>query len=94
VLRRHTRTGNRAAQVRNYAGGPYDDVIEQVLDSCERGRVRECLRVLTDLEREAIVLAYYQALSYRQVAEALGVATGTVKCRMRAGLRRLHDCLV
>jgi RNA polymerase sigma-70 factor (ECF subfamily) len=83
----------RVAQVRNYSGGPYDDVVEQVLDNCERGQVRECLRALTHLERESIVLAYYQALTYREVAEALGVATGTVKCRMRAGLRRLHHCL-
>ena len=83
----------RAAQIRNHSGGPYDGVIEQVLDNCEWRRVRESLRALTDLERESIVLAYYQALTYRQVAEALGVATGTVKCRMRAGLRRLRDCL-
>jgi RNA polymerase sigma-70 factor (ECF subfamily) len=84
----------RAAQARNYAGGPYDGVVEQVLDNCERGRVRQCLSALTDLERESIVLAYYQALTYRQVAEALGVATGTVNSRMRAGLRRLHGCLI
>jgi len=83
----------RAAFVRSYSGSPYDGVVEQVLDNCERKRVRECLRALTDLERESIVLAYYQALTYRQVAEVLGVATGTVKGRMRAGLRRLHHCL-
>jgi RNA polymerase sigma-70 factor, ECF subfamily len=83
----------RAAQVRNYSGGPYDMVLEQVLDNCERRQVRECLRTLTALEREAILLAYYEALTYRQVAETLGVATGTVKCRMRAGLRRIRNGL-
>lgn len=83
----------RTAYVRNYPGGPYDGVVEQVLDNCERRQVRECLWELTDLERESIVLAYYQALTYCQVAEALGVASGTVKYRMRAGLRRLHHLL-
>lgn len=83
----------RAAQVRNYSGGPYDMVLEEVLENCERGQVRECLGTLTVLEREAILLAYYQALTYRQVAEALGVATGTVKYRMRAGLRRIRNGL-
>jgi RNA polymerase sigma-70 factor, ECF subfamily len=83
----------RAAQIKSYSGSPFDTVVEQVLDNCERGQVRACLRRLTALEREAIVLAYYQALSYRQVAERLGVATGTVKGRMRAGLQRIRDSL-
>lgn len=83
----------RAAQVRNYSGSPFDMVLEQVIDNCERGQVRECLRRLTALERESILLAYYHALTYQQVAEKLGVATGTVKYRMRAGLRRIRDSL-
>jgi RNA polymerase sigma-70 factor, ECF subfamily len=82
-----------AAQVRDYSGGGHDGVVKQVLDNLEPGQGRECLRALTALERESILLTYYRALTYRQVAETLHVATGTVKYRMRAGLRRLRDCL-
>ena len=71
----------------------YDQVAETVADRLERARVRHCLGSLTDLQREAIVLAYYGGYTYRQVAELLGVAAGTVSTRMRDGLLRLRNCL-
>ena len=59
----------------------------------EQERVRRCLDGLTDLQRESVTLAYYGGYSYREVAQLLGVAVGTVKTRMRDGLIRLRDCL-
>lgn len=71
----------------------YDEVSEAALASLEQERVRRCLGGLTDLQREAVTLAYYGGYSYREVAQLLGVAVGTVKTRMRDGLIRLRDCL-
>jgi RNA polymerase sigma-70 factor (ECF subfamily) len=71
----------------------YDDVIEAVEASLDHERVRRCLTSLTELQREAVTLAYYQGYTYREVAELLGIAVGTVKTRMRDGLIRLRDCL-
>ncbi|RFC75101.1 ECF RNA polymerase sigma factor SigK [Streptomyces sp. AcE210] len=59
----------------------------------EREDVVRCLRTLTQLQRESITLAYYQGLTYREVAERLSASLGTVKTRMRDGLIRLRDCL-
>ena len=70
-----------------------DEVAETVESSLEAERVRHCLDGLTGTQRESITLAYYSCLSYPQVASALGVALGTVKTRIRDGLRRLRDCL-
>jgi RNA polymerase sigma-70 factor (ECF subfamily) len=71
----------------------YDEVSDAALTTLEQERVRRCLGGLTDLQRESVTLAYYGGHSYREVAQLLGVAVGTVKTRMRDGLIRLRDCL-
>jgi RNA polymerase sigma-70 factor (ECF subfamily) len=70
-----------------------DEVAEEVETNLERERVRRCLSGLTDLQRQAITLAYYGGHSYAQVAGLLGVALGTIKTRIRDGLIRMRDCL-
>jgi RNA polymerase sigma-70 factor (ECF subfamily) len=72
---------------------PYDEVIDETMAGLEHQQVRQCVLMLTGLQREAITLAYYRGYSYREVAELLGVALSTVKARMRDGLIRLRDCL-
>ena len=84
---RTRRVASTSAQV------PYDEVADQVQTRLERQQVRRCLDGLTDLQREAITMAYYGGQTYRQVADALKVALPTVKTRMRDGLIRLRDCL-
>jgi RNA polymerase sigma-70 factor (ECF subfamily) len=72
---------------------PYDEVVDQATAHLEQQQVRRCLRDLTELQREAITMAYYAGYTYREVAQLLGVALATVKTRMRDGLARLRDCL-
>jgi RNA polymerase sigma-70 factor (ECF subfamily) len=72
---------------------PFDEVSEAVTSRLERQQVRRCLSHLTDLQRESVLLAYYQGYTYREVAEVLDTPQGTVKTRLRDGLIRLRDCL-
>ncbi|MGX2993388.1 ECF RNA polymerase sigma factor SigK [Streptomyces sp. JNUCC 64] len=71
----------------------FDEVAEQVETRLEREQVRRCLRRLTELQSQALTLAYYQGLTYREVAETLRTPLPTVKTRMRDGLIRLRDCM-
>jgi RNA polymerase sigma-70 factor, ECF subfamily len=71
----------------------YDEVAEQAAARMERVQVRRCLDGLTDLQREALTLAYYGGHTYREVAELLDTALPTIKTRMRDGLIRMRDCL-
>jgi RNA polymerase sigma-70 factor (ECF subfamily) len=70
-----------------------DDVAATVEASLDRERVRRCLGGLTELQHEAVTLAYYGGYTYSQVAGLLGVALGTIKTRIRDGLIRMRDCL-
>jgi RNA polymerase sigma-70 factor (ECF subfamily) len=72
---------------------PFDEVAEQVTDRLEHEAVRRCLGGLTELQREAVQLAFYGGNTYREVAELLGSPLGTIKTRLRDGLIRLRDCL-
>ncbi|KZB85725.1 ECF RNA polymerase sigma factor SigK [Amycolatopsis regifaucium] len=72
---------------------PFDEVAEAVAARWERSQVRRCLTSLTELQREAVLLAYYQGYTYREVAEVLQTPHGTIKTRLRDGLIRLRDCL-
>lgn len=71
----------------------FDVVSEQAESNLEAERVRHCLGGLTDTQREAVVLAYYDGRTYREVAEDLEAPLPTVKSRIRDGLTRLRDCL-
>lgn len=70
------------------------DVAHEVLDLAVAGHVREALDRLPDGERQAIELAYFGGRTYREVALQLGEAEGTVKSRIRSGLKRLRSELV
>ncbi|MER5304561.1 MULTISPECIES: ECF RNA polymerase sigma factor SigK [Streptomyces] len=72
---------------------PFDQVAEEVEGTLEREWVRRCLERLTDLQHQAVTLAYYDGYTYREVARRLSLPLGTVKTRMRDGLLRLRDCL-
>ena len=71
----------------------YDEVAEIAEHNLDRERVRLCLKRLTELERQAVTLAYYGGYTYREVADLLGIPSGTLSTRMRDGLIRLRDCL-
>jgi RNA polymerase sigma-70 factor, ECF subfamily len=55
--------------------------------------VRSALMNLPDDQRTPIAMAFFDGYSYRDVADILGVPEGTIKSRIRTGMRRLQLAL-
>jgi RNA polymerase sigma-70 factor (ECF subfamily) len=77
----------------SHAQTPFDEVAEHVEKNLEHEQTRRCLDSLTELQREAVRLAYYDGYTYREVADLLEAPLGTIKTRLRDGLIRLRDCV-
>jgi RNA polymerase sigma-70 factor (ECF subfamily) len=71
------------------SSGFEDDVVVSTVYK----RVRKAVEDLPMPHRQALLLAYYHGLTYREVARALNIPEGTAKWRLRAALRRLGEQL-
>jgi RNA polymerase sigma-70 factor, ECF subfamily len=70
------------------------DLEREVVDLTVAERVNGAIAELADNERRAIELAYLGGHTYREVASLLGEPEGTVKSRIRSGLRKMRDQLI
>lgn len=73
--------------------GPGAEVEDVVMARVTTIELRIALRVLPMTERVAIELAFFGGYTYRDVAAQLGEPEGTIKSRIRSGLRRLKIAL-
>ncbi len=67
-----------------------EDIAESSLD---RDKVLEALDTLSASQREAIEMAFFDGLTQVEIAERLGEPLGTIKTRVRLGMRRLRELL-
>jgi RNA polymerase sigma-70 factor (ECF subfamily) len=69
------------------------DPEEAGVASDRRTRVRRAVEQLPPAQREAIMLAYFGGLTYREVSKQLSIPEGTAKSRLRDGLMNLRGLL-
>lgn len=80
------RNGEQIALTAPGSPSPPDAVIAQD----EGDAMRASIARLPDAQSEVIMLAFYGGLTHSEIAEQLSLPPGTVKGRMRLGLRKLR----
>ncbi len=69
------------------------DATEALAAADDAGHVEECMKRLNEAQREAVHLAFYEDLSYAEIAEIAGCPEGTVKTRVFHAKKALQRCL-
>lgn len=92
LLRAETSRRRREERSQALAEASYD-LEQEVYALAMAERVRDVVSALPAEERKAIELAYFGGHSYREVAVLQNQPEGTVKSRIRSGLRRMERAL-
>lgn len=93
VVRSHeARRGREIRDAGATARAGYD-LQHEVWDLIMSEEVQRVLQELPDDERRAIEMAYFQGMTYVKVAEMLNEPEGTIKSRIRSGMRRMRALL-
>lgn len=65
--------------------------LEQLQLAERKQFIRSSVERLPDFLRQVVILAYYQGLKYKEIAEILDIPVGTVKSRLHTALSKLQD---
>lgn len=83
----------RARREESSPQGESIDIDHEVWVKSQGELVRDAVASLGEDERQAISLAYFGGLTYVEVAQRLAQPEGTVKSRIRSGMRKLSHAL-
>jgi RNA polymerase sigma-70 factor (ECF subfamily) len=70
------------------------DIWQDVAAGLDRDEIAAAMATLSDVQREAIEMAYWGGLTQQEISERTGTPLGTVKSRVRLGLLALRRALV
>ena len=65
--------------------------LSELQDQERREWIAKSVEKLPETLRQTLILAYYQDLKYREIAEILKIPVGTVKSRLHAALSKLQE---
>jgi RNA polymerase sigma-70 factor (ECF subfamily) len=93
AMSRRRREARAVRLVERLGAMPVEHDQMRVSDPIERDRVRSALLALPHEQRTAIELAYYEEKTHSEIAAELQEPLGTIKSRIKHGLRKLGSLL-
>lgn len=103
VLARHRALDLARSELRRVARQKRHDLLiprepqaspsDEVSSAAAASEVRDAVNRLPDAQRRVVELAYFQGMTFREVALAAGIPEGTAKSRMRRALVELENVL-
>jgi len=66
---------------------------EQLQNEERKQLIRSSVEKLPDFLKQVVILAYYQGLKYKDIADVMAIPVGTVKSRLHTALCKLHEAL-
>ncbi len=93
AISRRRQQGRRTRLERRLAAMPAEHDEIRLADPVERDRVRGALLALAPEQRAALTLAYYEGMTQTEIAAELKEPLGTIKSRIKLGLRKLASAL-
>ena len=88
------RTANLAATSADGATEETIDAVEETFRSEQSDIVRRALEAIPEDQRRTLLMAYFGGLTQTEIAEQLSEPLGTIKTRMRSGVRKLRELLI
>jgi RNA polymerase sigma-70 factor (ECF subfamily) len=85
---RHRTQENAEASAPKYEPS---EAFAQAWHDARLGRVREALDALPHVQQQVLELAHFSGLTHMEIAERLQLPPGTVKGRIRLGLKKLRN---
>ncbi len=91
--RRYVARVQHDVDIANEPSDGKDDPLEYATTQYERSLLKGALSALRPEQRDVVVLAYFGGLTHFEIARRLRQPLGTVKTRMRLGLRKMREVL-
>jgi len=92
-LRQRGRTVELSDEIADHLVEESLSAAQQHEQQADKRHLRGCLQKLERPRRHPILLAFYRGLTHEQIAARLTTPLGTIKGRIRSGLRALQECL-
>lgn len=87
------RTARQERQFRLAPEGPDESACDEVVAAETAAAVRAAVQALPASQRQVVELAYFEGLTCREVARAVGIPEGTAKSRLRLAMAKLGTVL-